>query len=420
MKSKKINKKKIIFFDVWLGGIKNYFKIKKFFHSDFYTSKLIHTSSFNDLNRQKNYGLDVKDISDYNTKYIFKVLSLEKPDYVVIFNFHTLVSQTVILSCKILKITCIFIQPGIREINKDYIKNNEYLIKFNRLNKQRRKKFKKYFFKIVPNFFYTLLFTREQFFYILFHYLKRLILVLYNPGRNLFYTKTVKIFHPDKSLVFSESHKNHFYDLYNFSKRQIFVTGNLDLYENKFFLNNHEKKTINFIKKSGKYALYLPTPFKEAGYDFWSNKFFKNFIEDVIKTLRSMNLNLVIKLHPSMDIKFYKKLLAKSKVKIIKIDNGLNQLLANSEFSICHTSSAILSSIVHTKYTFIPKWGFFSFLNDRFGSYGLTIPINSFNELKNIYLNKKKISLSNKKKYLDKLIGPRDDDLKKRILFHFK
>jgi hypothetical protein len=412
-------KKKIIFFDVWLGGIKNYRKIKNLFSQNNYECKLVHTSSFNSDDNIDINADDIRDLSTYKTKFIFNVLRLEKPDYVIILNFHTLVTQIAILSCKILDIKCIFIQPGIRETDKEYIKNDEYNIKFKLLNKLRYRKFKKYFLYILPNIFYSLLFTKSQFFFISFEILKRIFLITYNPGRNLFYTSTNKIFHPDKLLVFSKLYKEHFIDIYNMKSENIHVTGNLDINFIPNLLSEYEIKIIDDILKNGRYALYCPTPFREGGYHFWSEKFFKNFIEEMILSLDKINLKLVMKLHPSMDLKYYRDLLKFYDLEIIKMDNGLNELMMNAEFSICHTSSTILNSIMHTRFTFIPRWSFFKSLNDRFSMLGLTIPINSFKEISDYYNNKKTFLLDKNNRLFRNIIGPCDDKLGTRIISHF-
>ena len=411
------NRIKIFVIDTWLGGIKNYEKLKLILDEKYYEIRLIHTESFNHNNLKKTKINDTLDLKiDCNYFFLHNFLKREMPNYVIIFNFHSLITQSAILSCKSLKIQTIFLMPGIRETDVNYIKNEEYNLKFSNLNQKRSIKIVKYIRYLIPNFLYSSIFFRGNKIKVIMYAIFRLLSIAFNPGRNLFYTKTINEFYPDKFLVFSDFYKKHFIDYYDIPNKHISVIGNLDLDEEVNKVSVKEKKIIDEKINKIKFAVYLPSPFKEAGYSFWTEKKFKTFVSNLIDALENIQMKLVIKLHPSMDLKYYEKLLDGFDVRLIKVNNGLKEILSKSEFSICHTSSAILASAILSKDTFIPRWNEYGSLRDRFSQYGITIPISSFNEMINIF------KLGNLNKHNDKIkheiIGPVDGHLKKRLISH--
>ena len=93
---------KIIGFDSWLGGFRNFKRLKDEFQNNNADFNLIHLSSWSGIAyKEKNYNnLKSTDISKYKTINFDKILEIENPDLVVFLSTDVFAHKSMIRSCR--------------------------------------------------------------------------------------------------------------------------------------------------------------------------------------------------------------------------------------------------------------------------------------------------------------------------------
>tara|TARA_Y100000590_G_C15722599_1_gene1014020 strand:- start:1437 stop:2726 length:1290 start_codon:yes stop_codon:yes gene_type:complete len=423
---------KICFIDTWTVGLENLAPVHHALKKYEIDSFLIHTSSFDDENypqlEEVIKGVNCKEIKYYNTKLIHKALKIEKPDVVLNLTSFYILDRAINYSCKALGIKSVFLMPGTRETDFDYIKNEEYNYRFKQLNNQRFSRFYKYFRFIIPNYFYSIF---KYKFYYLFKVepWRSLLELLIDPASKAMYPRPTREIHADKALVFSNAYKNFFKKMYGYPEKKLFCVGNPKL-DDAFSLlieNPDKKKRDDFktqynIPLNSKILLYLTSSFVESGYPGWSRDFRIEEFKKIEKICIKNSFHLVIKLHPSMfyDKKIYEY--GESTKNVTIIDETNTPFLAFcSNVVVGHSSSTLLIPIVLKKPLIIMKWPSCSFVNDRFSDYEITKISKNEDDFSALIKNYKTIAKSleissKRKKYIKDFIQFEDNKSMTRIV----
>lgn len=353
---------KIVYFDYWTNGIRNFTPINKILQKAGHKTMLFHIGSFRDKHCDKECvidGLLCRDISYYKTKSLFNALKKINPDVIVTLNTTYILDRALVLACKKLNIKTIFMMHGDRSTGNDLkiaIERNNYSLKSKIL------KSKKYLFTVIPNYIYSS-----------WHYNKWNVLMM-KPLKVLWITfkdTSLANFYPpfsdeiihDKCLVYSNKYISYYQEL-GYNKSQIFVVGN-SKYDKLFKLINEsfplELITDNalnkFLVSGNKYALYLEDSIQEQE-DMrngigWSYQFLGEHLESISDRLKKDNIKLVVKLHPNTDL----TKIPKFNSDIIFAESDLEHLINYSVFCIGQFSTTINIAVILNKPILIPFWG---------------------------------------------------------------
>ena len=243
---------KVVFIDTWTVGIGNFHPISVKLNKLGIENLLIHRGSFGaEVGRPKEElidGLKCRDISYYKTRFVHRMLEKEKPDVIVMLTSFYILDRAIILSARALGIKTVFLMPGIREVDTDYIKTTEYETKFKKLNKisSRLSKLPKYFKYVLPNYFYSGL--KNDLFYIFkMEPWKVLFELFLSPGKKVLYPMPSHEIHCDKALVFAREYKNFFNKQYGYPFDRLEVVGNPSL-DRVFKIENETVSELGEVK----------------------------------------------------------------------------------------------------------------------------------------------------------------------------
>jgi len=384
---------KVIFLDTWTVGIGNFVPIARALATKGIDHMLVHRGSQGAepgrLKEEMIKGVRCRDIAYYNTNLIHKVLKSERPDVVVLLTTFYLMDRAVISSARSLGIKTVFLMPGIREVDEEYIRTTEYEIKFKQLNTLGRKvsKLPKYLKYVLPNYFFSghmadrlFIFRRQTW--------ASLLELAINPGRKVLYPTPCEEIHCDVALVYARKYGKFFTEKYGYPTDRVAITGNPALdYDQKDHSELSREAKIDRLKQQGiiqsrlPIVCYLATPFVEARYKGWTVQNRLEQLAEFAACAKEAGCQLVIKLHPSMDETEFGALASSGETVTIVKDTDLARLISASSAVIGHHSTTLLLPIVMRVPLIIPRWGRMSDLNDRFSQHDLSFPVTSPTEL---------------------------------------
>ena len=141
---------KIAFFDYWTKGIHNFVPLNNRLISRGHETLLFHIGSFNVAHPKEVHveGILCRDISYYDTKFIYLALKQIHPDIIISLNTTYILDRTMVLACRSLGIKTFFIMHGDRPIGNEIdvmIKSIPYSLM------RKLKKAAKYASIIIPN-----------------------------------------------------------------------------------------------------------------------------------------------------------------------------------------------------------------------------------------------------------------------------
>ena len=421
---------KVCFIDTWLA-LENFGPIHKALKLKGIDSMLIHTSSFDSSNIEKKEqiinGMLCRDISFYNTRFIYNAIKFEKPDVILNLTSFYILDRAINYICRTLDITSIFLMPGTREIDLVYIENEEYHHRFKQLNSQRLSRAKKYLLYTIPNYFYSG-FKYNKYFLFSIEPWKSLIQLFLNPAKKAMYPTPSSEIHADKALVFSDVYKLFFKTMYGYKDDKIVCVGNPKLdgvFE--YLVNPPKKEKINklliqhSLPREQPFISFFTSPFVESGYKGWTREFRVREYKRIQKIVNKYGYHLVLKLHPSMfNDQFLYDYGEEDGVTVVdNIDTPLLTYLSSSVLG--HSSSTLLLPIVYGKALIIIRWESCAFINDRFSEYGVSYLSTDNNDLEKYISNidvLTKEQTHNKKRdeYIDKYIQFKDNQSMSRIV----
>ena len=353
---------KIVYFDYWTNGIRNFIPINKTLTNAGHKTMLFHIGSFRNQQCDKEYitdGILCRDIKYYKTKFLFNALKKINPDVIVTLNTTYILDRALVLACKKLNIKTIFMMHGDRSIGNEInttINSSNYSLKSKIL------KSKKYLFTVIPNYIYSS-WHYNKWNIIMMKPIKVIWKTFKNPSLANFYPPFSNEIIHDKCLVYANKYIS-YYEKLGYNKSQIKVVGNsqydklFQLIKESFPFNLMTNNVLNkFLVSGNKYALYLEDSIQEQenlrnGIG-WSYQFLGEHLESIANRLKKDNITLVVKLHPNTDL----TKIPKFNSDIIFAESDLEYLINYSVFCIGQYSTTINVAVILNKPILIPFWG---------------------------------------------------------------
>jgi hypothetical protein len=301
--------KKIIYIDSWTKGIHNFKRIDPLLSNSNVETLLIHTGSWgSELNRPKEEdinGIKCRDISYYNTNFIYFVLKIEKPDVVLMLTINYVEDRSIILACRALGIKTVFLMHGSR-IRKSIASNlvfKSVLGKKASLKKTRWGKALKYLKITIPNYFLSGVANDPLFALKLSPYII-LIKIFLRPMPYVLFPPISNEIHCDLALVWGGMYKTLWIEDYGYPESQVQIVGNptfddfFRIKEQNVLHKNIYKRVLSF-KNNVEYFIYLDDASVEQGDFGWTDESRIKYIDTISKICNKEGFVLVIKLHPS-------------------------------------------------------------------------------------------------------------------------
>ena len=353
---------KIVYFDYWTKGIKRFLRLNGKLKDAGHDTMLLHTGSARCTHVPKEeiiQGVLCRDISYYETNFIFDALSKIDPDVLLSINTTYLFDRALILACKNLNIRSVFLMNGDKPAGA---RQNEFIDMINK----RHKRFYSKLFKVlkyakfyIPNYLNSLVkHSRGNF----FNQHPLLVLLSYYRDPGFAYESPIypeELIH-DRCLVFSNAYIP-YYEKIGYKKEQISVVGNpeyekllLDKSRNTFDVNSLPEDVKRLVHQKSKYAVYLEEANVEHMIPGWSNDVRNHHLDAIGEALKKQSMLLVVKLHP---LTSRQSVNVKSDNILIYDTCTLHVLIKYSLFCISHMSSTINIPVLLDKPIIIPQWG---------------------------------------------------------------
>ena len=281
---------KILGFDSWLGGFRNYKRLNEEFEKSNIEFKLVHISSWSGLEyKEKTYGnISTRDISKYKTIDFEKVLRQENPDAVVLLSVDVFAHKSMIRTCKRLNIRVIHLFHGIMtalSVDEKVAYSKSFFAKV-RFALPRVVKYIRF---IVPNYFISVI--KDGF-------KLRDLKSFFTTGSKMFSGKNIHKAEEDSRcnlcIVFNKLDGEYAKVKYSYTDEEIKVVGCPDLYE--FNFNTTLINTFSSNVNSADKVLYLDSVPYLRGIMRYEDNY--QYLKSIYEILRDKNLQLVVKLHP--------------------------------------------------------------------------------------------------------------------------
>jgi hypothetical protein len=399
--------KKILYYDNWDKGYRNFLRLDSLFKEKGYETLLLHTSSFineDALVEKQIDGLNFRDISHYKTLRLKKIIEIENPSAIIMLNLSFMIDRAIVEICKELKIKLFHLSHGmlipgdsiniVKKTIKESNKKN-FLSKFNKKNRYALYNYLieiKSFSKTV-NFFLSAIKNHTE--YTLF------------PK----YTSELEV---DKSFVFYPSDYDVMVKEFGFPKDKVSVVGNpeLDLFYNSkikdktdFCLNELDLEQTNYIA-------YFDDGLSEV-HD-WNNAKWMLFLNDINDVVIKKEHQLIIKLHPRRNISECVSFFNEKNIKYI-LDIDFKNFIYHSQFVVSHFSSVIVYALLLNKKIKSPRWDVSKGLEEKYPA-EIVDYYYSKNDFKETFLNTD-TNVNSTKEYLLKSIGTVDGKSIERIVY---
>lgn len=320
---------KVIGFDSWLGGFRNFKRL----HSDFkfhgIDFNLIHLSSWANIPyTEKSYdGLKSTDISTYKTVDFDKILKFERPDLVIFLSTDVFAHKSMIRACKRLNIKTVHLFHGLMSVlsvteKASYSKSITQKILF---ALPRVPKFLRY---IIPNYFWSV--SRDK---LTVSELVTFVKTLFK----FFNGHNIKTQGPDsrtdRVIVFNANDANYAIDKFGYKLEQVKEVGSPDLHE----FNFHEKDVNSYSTQNVKeYVLYLDSvPFLRG---IMTRKVNLEYLIKIHQKVKESGKKLVIKLHPEHQKSNFGKILSEQGITLVGKEDFISYL-KKTDFVISEATS---------------------------------------------------------------------------------
>ena len=322
---------KIIGFDSWLGGFRNFKRLKDEFHNNNADFNLIHLSSWSGIAYKEKNDTNLKstDISKYKTINFDKILEIENPDLVVFLSTDVFAHKSMIRSCRRKNITTVHLFHGIMTVLSvnEKVSYKKSLLKKIYFAVPRIIKYIKY---IVPNYFLSLyldkITLKEMFIFF------KILGKLFN-GQNI--KKQNHDSRTDLAIVFNHFDAVYAINKFGYNSESVKIIGSPDLFE--FNLKEFELNIFKDYKNKEKdYVLYLDSVPYLRGLTSLQENF--EYLLKVNKKVMILGKILAIKLHPEHKKTDFNKKLSDAGIKIVNNQN-LIATIKKSEFVISEATS---------------------------------------------------------------------------------
>lgn len=355
-----MNSKKILYFDYWTIGIKNFQRFDGLLRKRGCETKLFHLASWKNIDApfyQSIGGINCYDIKHYNTNSIFKVLKSEMPNAVVMLNCSQTTDRTVILACKKLGIKSVYLMHG-SLTREDFIE--ESVTAMNQVLKQNRiKRALKHIKSTVWNYLESLIRYDWRYIFCPYGY-KVLFQTFSDPATYLNFPPPSFDLTPNLSLVYGQVDKEYYRKKFLDPRSIIQVVGNPDL--DSFFSElgtiSHDRDSFLIsqrIPANRPYIVYVEEGLVED--KIWDNDSRITFIKEVSEACADAGFYLVIKLHPRTSGAPNRHTISDTENVTILDQTNFAKLVFFSDKVISHYSTTLIYPILLDKPILIPRWG---------------------------------------------------------------
>jgi len=341
--------KKILYIDYWTKGSHNFLRLDKELRKHCVTL-FLHLSSWREEGNSRERhvdGLPFRDISYYDTNYVFKVLERERPCAVILLNLNTITDRSIVLSCKQLGIKVIYLSHGslsVYEKIDDLITSGRVYYFNNVIARARRT-----IFRVFPDYWYS----KRRCGGSLFSVLRSVMMHLWNygrPVRHFMFPQYNNELDADVCLVFSRNDFDVFTEYRGYPKEKIVITGNPEYDE--FFVDYERDK--NNTKKNTK-VTYVDEGSID---DILTIDEHIDALRDIQETAVKCGLQFEIKLHPRTYDRAdtYRKALPRS---VVITQIKFHSLFRDSRIVISQGSTVILYAMCMGIPVLVPRFGSF-------------------------------------------------------------
>ena len=355
-----MQRKKILYFDYWTVGIRNFKLFDEHLKARGYETKLLHLNSWRGLKspvQEVIQGIECYDIKYYKTIYLHEVLRKENPLSVVMLNASFVTDRTIILSCKKLGIRSVYLMHGAltrEEFIEENVKGINQSLKWSKYKRGLH-----HFKSTVVNYLNsTFRFDRN---YILrIHPYKVLLKTLVDPGTYLHFPPPAFDLTPDLTLVYGLSDFTFFVNRLQLPEHSVRIVGNPDLDQYFQQLDSLDKDKDEFLascKISGDkpYLTYIEEGLVEDR--IWDNDYRIRFLSQINEICRESGFHLVIKLHPRTATGPYLESFRQIQNATILSTVNFAKLVYHTDKCISHYSTTLIYAMLLEKPILVPRWG---------------------------------------------------------------
>lgn len=405
----------VLYFDYWTRGIRHFENIDSSLKTLGYSSLLVHMDSM----REKEYepsqiknGILCKDISLYSNS-LTKVLLVEAPRLLIILNNQT-EDKILLRACRALKIKTIFLMHGALVPPNHMIKNAELIDTAFNISKKLKK---------FPKYIRLLLEYQKAAFLDCWYRVFDLEIYLYlyrvasSPGRAVMGFWKYKDSCADLALVYSEEDKENFQKIFGYYASQVVVVGNYNL-DHLIALKKSNLPLKENNNGTSKYAVYIENGFSDPKFkiDGWSEELVSVEIKNISKILKKVGVKLVVKLHPSSDYPILPELLEGDDNIELVLNCDLSKLILDCAYVFGQSSTALLLAFAIDKPVFLLSLHPLKLQLSIYQDKGLGILVESYDQLRSIFLTKKYLSDCNLDERRSYFMGPLDGLSNTRIV----
>lgn len=392
---------KILFIDPIDKGYRNFLRLNGKFKERGYETLLVHTTSFHHPIKDKEYqigGLILRDISYYKTKLFRKVIEQEQPALILIVNLSFVLDRAIVNIAKKKNIKIVYLAHGSLTNPTEFDKARENLDK--KIKGNARRIFSKKNFYGLCNYLDSQK-NKEK----IPAFITLMKGIVAHPAQYLTLAKYDKELDVDLMMVYENKDKKLLTEKMNFPKDKIKVVGNPEISE---FINLPIQEKETFISSIGiqtkDYVLYLDDGL--VANKIWTRDEWYSHLISITNILQKRQMQLVIKLHPRVNLDEHMEFFIENKESIIPIVNAdFKNLISHSKLVISHYSSTIVYALLFHKRVVIPKWTENSkSLTNKYpdGVVHYCQNINEFeNEIRNYTINER--GTENINKYLEEM-----------------
>jgi hypothetical protein len=396
--------KKVLYFGYSLNGINNIVNINDGLKKYGIETKLLHigsryeANSNNSLKYSKIKGVDCFDISYYSDS-LFDIIKNEDPDCIIGFDIYTLMDRAVILNCKYLGISYIYLSHGYLTSDDDIEEGIKHIN--SGLKKGIVSKLYRNIKYVIPDY----LSAQRRMNRSIFSAVNLIVKTFLNPAKNTIYGKFNFDLDASKLLVYSNKDKEFLINVREFPNHKVIIVGNPE-YDDLDFSVQKQQNTIN------EYVVYLEDGLVHAG--IWTKTDWYFFIDEINNICKKKCQRLVIRLHPRTNLEEHLDFFNdKDNVEIIN-DTNMAELVKNASCCISHYSSTIMYALILNVPVVSPRWGLSKSLLKNYPSdiIKYLYSMQDFNDfLLNPVINKTAIE-----NYLNEIIGYKEAPVIPKIL----
>lgn len=350
--------KKILYFDNWDKGYRNFLRLDSKFKNKGYETLLVHTTSWieDKVEVEREFqNLKFRDVSYYKTNRIKKIIKQENPSAIIILNLSFILDRALVKICKELHINLFYLAHGklITPEGQAVLKNN--MKEFGE-SKLYSKVTKKNLLSLYNYFIEMKSFSKTVHFF-------------YKAKQNYTqftafprYSDELRV---NKSMVYYPIDYNVMVKEFGFPSDNVIVVGNPEL---DHFYNTKIKDKKDFCAhelriSTDNYVAYIDDGLSSIRN--WDTQKWLDFLKDVNKVLKKNDLTMVIKLHPRREIDDCIEFLEREGIKYFN-DIDFKNYLYHCLFVFSHFSSVIVYGLLLNKNIKSPRWGSSAGIEENF------------------------------------------------------